>query len=67
MYDAHMSDDGCGGNDGLRVVLIALPLASPTAMAQKPDLSNANVVRSLNELSGEMLECAVFFAMVVSA
>jgi hypothetical protein len=47
----------------LRVILMALLLASSPALAQKPDLSDANVVRSLNELSGEMLECAVFFAM----
>jgi hypothetical protein len=27
------------------------------------DLSDANVTRAVNELSGEMLECAVFFAI----
>jgi hypothetical protein len=47
----------------LKVMLIALLLASSAALAQKPDLSEANVARSLNELSGEMLECAVFFAI----
>ena len=47
----------------LRVMLIALLVASSPAMGQKPDLSEPNVARSLNELSGEMLECAVFFAI----
>ena len=43
---------------------LALLVASGTTMAQqKFDLSDANVTRAVNELSGEMLECAVFFAV----
>ena len=43
---------------------LALLVASGTTTAQqKFDLSDANVTRAVNELSGEMLECAVFFAI----
>ena len=42
----------------------ALLVASGTTMAQQEfGLSDANVTRAVNELSGEMLECAVFFAI----
>ena len=43
---------------------LALLVASGTTMAQqKFDLSDPNVTRAVNELSREMLECAVFFAV----
>jgi hypothetical protein len=43
---------------------LALLVASGTTMVQqKFDLSNPNATRAVNELSGEMLECAVFFAV----
>ena len=42
----------------------ALLVASGTTMAQQEfGLSDANVTRAVNELSGEMLECAVFFSV----
>jgi hypothetical protein len=42
---------------------LMLLAASSPALAQKQlDLSNPNVLRSLSELSREMLECAAFFA-----
>ena len=46
------------------LLCLALLVASGTTTAQqKFDLSDANVTRAVNELSGEMLECAVFFAI----
>jgi hypothetical protein len=43
---------------------LVLLVASSSALAQKQlDLSNPNVLRSLSELSREMLECAAFFAL----
>ena len=48
----------------LQASCLALLLPSGTTMAQqKFDLSDVNVTRAVNELSGEMLECAVFFAV----
>jgi hypothetical protein len=42
----------------------ALLVASGTTMAQQEfGLSDANVTRAVNELSGEKLECAVFFSV----
>ena len=46
------------------LLCLALLVASGTTTAQqKFDLSDANVTRAVNELSREMLECAVFFAI----
>jgi hypothetical protein len=46
------------------LLCLALLVASgKTTAQQKFDLSDANVTRAVNELSGEMLECAVFFAI----
>jgi len=47
----------------LQASCLALLIPSGTAMVQqKFDLSDVNVTRAVNELSGEMLECAVFWA-----
>ena len=46
------------------LLCLAVLVASGTTTAQqKFDLSDANITRAVNELSGEMLECAVFFAI----
>jgi hypothetical protein len=42
--------------------LMLLVVSSPAPAQKQLDLSNPNVLRSLSELSREMLECAAFFA-----
>jgi hypothetical protein len=42
--------------------LMLLVVSSPAPAQTQLDLSNPNVLRSLSELSREMLECAAFFA-----
>jgi len=43
--------------------MMLLVVSSPAPAQKQLDLSNPNVIRSLSELSREMLECAAFFML----
>jgi hypothetical protein len=60
----NMRELGIRGFMKTALTCLALIIASGTTTAQQEfDLSDPNVAWSVNELSREMLECAVFFAV----